>query len=99
MTAEDQKLIHTFEARVRSLLLKMGKMQEEADELFAMVEERDNRIKELEGKLGQVTQKYDSLKTARILTLSDDDMHQAKSRISALIREVDLCIAQLNAQE
>ena len=99
MTAEDRQLITTFETRVRSLLLELDKQRDEADELYSMVDERDKQIAELEAQLKAAEQKYETLKAARILQLSDSDTTNAKNRLSAIIREIDLCIAQVKAQE
>ncbi|MDR2805169.1 MAG: hypothetical protein LBB85_05920 [Dysgonamonadaceae bacterium] len=43
-----------------------------------------------------IKSKYDNLKTARILSVKQEDMKSAKTRLSKLVKEVDKCIGLLN---
>ena len=63
-----------------------------------MVEERDAKIKELEDKLTQAKHDYDSLKMAKMMTISDSDMENTQKRIAKLIRDVNKCITLLSDQ-
>ena len=63
--------------------------------LYAMVDERDAKIKALEEKLAQAQSDYDSLKMAKMMTISDNDMEATQKRIAKLIRDVNKCITLL----
>ena len=63
-----------------------------------MVEERDATIKELEDKLTQAKHDYDSLKMAKMMTISDSDLENTQKRIAKLIRDVNKCITLLSDQ-
>ena len=39
---------------------------------------------------------YTNLKTARILSINDNELRDTKQRLAKLVREVDKCIALLN---
>lgn len=39
---------------------------------------------------------YDTLKTARMIEVSGDDVKESRAKIARLIREVDKCIALLD---
>ena len=52
------------------MILKFDEVKQENAELYAMVDERDAKIKALEEKLAQAQNDYDSLKMARCLARS-----------------------------
>ena len=93
-----EKIINTFATRVRQMILKFEDVKHENAELYAMVDERDAKIKELEEKLTQAKHDYDSLKMAKMMTISDADMEATQKRIAKLIRDVNKCITLLSDQ-
>ena len=93
-----EKTINTFATRVRQMILKYEAIRLENAELYAMVDERDAKIKELEEKLTQAKHDYDSLKMAKMMTISDSDMEATQKRIAKLIRDVNKCITLLSDQ-
>ena len=90
-----EKTINTFATRVRQMILKFEDIKHENAELYAMVDERDAKIKELQEKLTQAKHDYDSLKMAKMMTISDNDMEATQKRITKLIRDVNKCITLL----
>ena len=62
-----EKTINTFTTRVRQMILRFNEIKTENSELYAMVDERDQKIKELEAKLTQANADYESLKMAKML--------------------------------
>ena len=91
-----EKTINTFATRVRQMILKFEDIKHENAELYAMVYERDAKIKELQEKLTQAKHDYDSLKMAKMMTISDSDMETTQKRIAKLIRDVNKCITLLS---
>ena len=91
-----EKTINTFATRVRQMILKFEDIKHENEELYAMVDERDAKIKELQEKLTQAKHDYDSLKMAKMMTISDSDMETTQKRIAKLIRDVNKCITLLS---
>ena len=91
-----EKTINTFATRVRQMILKFEDIKHENAELYAMVDERDAKIKELQEKLTQAKHDYDSLKMAKMMTISDSDMETTQKRIANLIRDVNKCITLLS---
>nr|WP_295400529.1 hypothetical protein [uncultured Prevotella sp.] len=92
----NEKTINTFATRVRQMILKFDEVKQENTELYAMVDERDAKIKELEDKLTQAQHDYDSLKMAKMMTISDADVEATHKRIAKLIRDVNKCITLLS---
>lgn len=94
----DEKTINTFATRVRQLILEFGKLKQENAELYEMVDERDALIKALQEKLSQAEHDYNSLKMAKMMTISDADMEATQKRVAKLIRDVNKCITLLSNQ-
>lgn len=94
----DEKTINTFATRVRQLILEFGKLKQENAELYEMVDERDAEIKALQAKLSQAEHDYNSLKMAKMMTISDADMEATQKRVAKLIRDVNKCITLLSNQ-
>lgn len=95
MSADEQTLT-LFSTRVRQMILQYQATKKENDDLYGMIDERDARIGELEAQLEQARGDYESLKTARMLAVTDGDMERARGRLAKLIREVDRCITLLS---
>ena len=94
----DEKTINTFATRVRQLILEFGKLKQENAELYEMVDERDAQIKAPQEKLSQAEHDYNSLKMAKMMTISDADMEATQKRVAKLIRDVNKCITLLSNQ-
>ena len=94
----DEKTINTFATRVRLLILEFGKLKQENAELYEMVDERDAQIKALQEKVSQAEHDYNSLKMAKMMTISDADMEATQKRVAKLIRDVNKCITLLSNQ-
>ena len=78
------------------MILQYSETKNENAELYAMVDERDSRIKELEAKLEQARRDYEMLKMAKMLEITDGDMESVQKRVSRLIRDVNKCITLLS---
>ncbi len=95
---ETDKILTLFTTRVRQMILRYKEVKAENEELYAMVDARDNEIKQLKSKLEQAQNDYQSLKTARIVEVSDGDIEASKKKIAALIRDVNKCITLLSGK-
>ncbi len=95
----NEKIIDTFATRVRQMILQYHDVIKENGELYAMVDERDAQIRLLEAKVRQLQNDYNSLKTARMIEVSDQDLDTAKRKVNKLIRDVDKCITLLSEQK
>lgn len=95
----NEKIIDTFATRVRQMILQYHDVVKENGELYAMVDERDAEIRRLQAVVRQLQNDYKSLKTARMLEVSDTDLDTAKRKVNKLIRDVDKCITLLSEQQ
>ena len=94
MTA-NEKTLATFETRLRQMLLRFQALKKENEELYAVVEENEKKLAQLQAKLEQKQNDYDSLKMAKMIEITDGNLTDAKERLSRLIRDVNKCIAIL----
>lgn len=95
-TTSSTEILNTFTSRMRQLILRFSEVKKENEELYAMVDQRDKEIVLLKDQLQQVQRDYNSLKTARMLEVTDGDVEGAKKRIAGLIREVNRCITMMS---
>ena len=96
--ADNDKIMALFTTRVRQMILQYNELKKENDELYAMVDKRDEELKRLRESLEQARKDYESLKTAKMMEISDGDMESAKRRLSGLIREGNKCITLLSGK-
>lgn len=94
--AQNEKVLADFQTRMRQMILRFQELKKENADLYAMVEDGEQRIKQLEAKLDQKDKDYQSLKMARMMEITDGDLDGAKDRIAKLIRDVNKCIAVLS---
>ena len=98
MTA-NEKTLATFETRVRQMILRFQELKKENQDLYGMVEKQEQDIKQLQAKVEQQQNDYDSLKMAKMIEITDGDLEGAKDRLSKLIRDVNRCIAILSDEK
>ena len=93
---ENEFTLSHLSTRLRQLILQYKELEKKNAELQAMVNERDERIKELDDSLQSVCKSYESLKMAKMVEITDGDMESAQKRLSKLIRDVNKCITLLS---
>ena len=92
----NEKILNTFATRVGQMILQYEALKKENDELYALVDQREQEIKQLQGELSQAEADYNSLKMAKMLEVTDGDMETAQKRVAKLIRDVNKCITLLS---
>ncbi len=97
--AQSEKVLATFQTRVRQMILRFQELKKENDELYAMVEQNEQRIKKLEERLAEKDRNYQSLKMAKMVEITNGDLQGAKDRLARLIRDVNKCIAVLSGDK
>ncbi len=95
----NEKTIAAFETRIRQMILRFQELKKENKDLYAMIEKNEQDIKQLQAKLDQWQNDYNSLKMAKMIEITDGDLDGAKERLSKLIRDVNKCIAILSDEE
>ena len=96
---QNEKVLAAFQTRTRQMILRFQELKKENTDLYAMVEENEQHIKQLEAKLAQQEHDYQSLKMARMMEITDGDLDGAKERVAKMIRDVNKCIAVLSDEK
>ena len=91
--------IKTLTTNIRRLILKFTEQKKENTELYAMVDERDKQIAELQKRLSEAEKKYNALMTAKMLTIADTDIENTRKKVNKLIRTVNQCITLLSEKQ
>jgi predicted nucleic acid-binding Zn-ribbon protein len=96
MSGQGYEELIILNRKLDELLDRYSNLKRDADELRngngilkAMLQERDERIKELEIK-------YERVKLSGALLGEGENAHEAKRKITELVREIDKCVALLN---
>ena len=94
MTEDHKRLLAVFEVRVRDLMALCDQQKRRIDELTAALSLKDEELRQdmIEG----LNAKCDNMLTVRIVSTNEEEMKNARMRLSKLVREVDKCIALLN---
>lgn len=96
MTEEDKRLLKTFEGKLQNLIYLFGEQKKEIAMLRQLLVAKEAEIVRLEESRKELESKYANLKTARIISINDNELRDTKKRLGDLVREVDKCIALLN---
>ena len=97
--SQSEKVLATFQTRVRQMILQFQELKKENADLYAEVERNEQQIKDLQAKLAQQERDYQSLKTARMMEITSGDLQGAKDRLAKMIRDVNKCIAVLSDEK
>ena len=98
MNPNEQSLAN-FQTRVRQMILRFQELKKESDDLRTIIAKNEQDIKNLQAKLSQAENDYQSLKMAKMMEITDGDLENAKGRLAKMIRDVNKCIAILSDEE
>ena len=96
MTQEQDIELRNFEARVRQLMLAYQEARKRNAELQEELATCQQQLADTQKEVEQAKRDYDTLKAARIIEVSGDDVKESRAKLTHLIREVDKCIALLD---
>ncbi len=99
MTDEEKRILKNFDAHVRQLLRQYTVLQQENKDLYAELDKKSMEIESLQAELGQSKKDYATLKLAKMIEISDNEMKDAKQRLSKLVRDVNKCIGLLSIEQ
>ena len=96
MTEDQKRLLAVFEVRVRDLMALCDQQKRRIDELTAALSLKGEELRQAKDMIEGLNAKCDNMLTARIVSTNEEEMKNARMRLSKLVREVDKCIALLN---
>lgn len=96
MAEEDRKLLIGFEGRLRHFIYLYSELKKENLSLKQLLSEKETEINQLNNSIKELEDMYANLKSARIISINDNELRDTRQRLTKLVREVDKCIALLN---
>jgi hypothetical protein len=96
MTDSEKNLLIDFKVKVKQIIAKNELLKQEKHDLLLKIGDLEKTINQLHQENRLLEKKYENLKIAKILAVSDNENIDAKSKIQSIVREIDKCIALLN---
>jgi len=90
---ELSEVVVTLESKVNLLVEEYTKIKTKNEELSALVEELQGKLKVKNAEILHLEGKYQRTKVASALSGSDEGVRETKLKINRLVREIDGCIA------
>ena len=99
MTEVDVFAAENFESKLNRLMEAYTQLAEKNAALREQLNLQSVELAEAREQYKKLTESYTSLKLAKIISVDDSEIGDTQRRLSKLVREVDRCIALLNASE
>lgn len=96
MTEEGKKLLSIFDVRIQDLIDLSEARKSRIAELESLLAQKEEELQAALQTIRDLNIKCDNLLTARIVSVNETEVRNAKMRLSKLVREIDKCIALLN---
>ena len=96
MTSEQAQLLVDLDKKVRRLLALYESEKAGNQTLKESLKQKQNELMLAHKNLVDLQNKFDHLRTARILNLTEEESQKSGKKLSKLVREIDKCIALLN---
>lgn len=99
MTEADEIVIGNFDSKLNRLMEAYTQLLAKNAALREQLAQQSVELDKARKQYDELTQSYTNLKLAKIISVSDSEIGDTQRRLSKLVREVDKCIALLNASE
>lgn len=96
MTKNEKELVYRLVGRAQRLLDLNKKLSSDCERLRGELDEQRRLSSENKAVSDEWRARYESLKFAKVMSVSDKEASRAKGRLSKLVREIDNCISLLN---
>ena len=90
------EIVNSLENRINKLLHKYDVLKQQNEHLKSEIGSLKSNSQLQLDQLKQWEEKFSALKNANAMLGSDEYKRETKLKINALIREIDVCIAQLS---
>lgn len=83
---------------MRQLILKHKELMKENAHMRQQIEQQNARIEALKKEIEAKQKEFETLKMARLLQISDNDLSATKQRLAKMLRSVNQCITLMSAK-
>jgi predicted nuclease with TOPRIM domain len=95
MYENEKQILTQFEDKLHELIEKYNKQKELNNYLTNLINEKEDSLNKLQSRYNELEQSYTNLKQARMISISYEEVDNAKEHIARLVREIDQCIDSL----
>ena len=99
MTGTDVFVIENFESKLNRLMDAYAQAMAENATLRSQLDLQSVELARVREQHARLSQSYSDLKLTKIISASDSEVEETQRRLLKLVRDVDRCIALLNASE
>ena len=99
MTGVDGVVIENFESKLNRWMDAYTRLSAENAALREQLAQQSVELVKVREQYDELTASYTNLKLAKIISVGDSEKGDTQQRLLKLVREVDRCIALLNASE
>ena len=92
MHDNEKHILEQFELKLGILVDKYKEQKELNEKLTQAIADKDAALGEMQQRYSELEQIYTNLKQARMISLTYEEVDNAKEHISRLVREIDQCI-------
>lgn len=92
---ENEQILGLLQAKVVQLLSRFQQLEKENGDLRLLLESKEKDIQRLQADFDKKCSEYETLKAAKVLSVSDTDIERTKEKLARMIRDVNKCIAVL----
>lgn len=93
---QNEQALNNFTTRLRQLIMSYNESVQQIASLKAAVDQQQLQIADLKTMLTQSQTNFTSLKLAKMLEVTDQEVDTAQKKIAKLIRDINKCITLLS---
>ena len=90
-----EEIVDALENKISKILHKQEVLKQTNEKLTQQLKQQEQQLLRYQEEVSDWIEKYETLKTVNSMLGSDENKRETKLKINSLIREIDLCIAQL----
>lgn len=96
MNVDSSEISSRIKQKLQLLVFTYERAKQGNELLKTQVADLERKLKAKEQALLELEERYSRLKLAKVLEASDAEVHEAKTKVNRMVREIDKCIALLN---
>ena len=89
-------ILNSLKARTKQIMALCDGLKVEKKNLLTTNRELIQKVSQHEKEIDNIKTKFNTLKIAKTVSGTDNDVHETKHRVNKIVREIDKCIALLN---
>ena len=93
---EPDDILNSLKERTKQIMALCDGLKVEKKSLLTINRELMQKVVQHEKEIANIKTKFNTLKIAKTVSGTDNDVYETKLRVNRIVREIDKCIALLN---